>query len=135
MPHLLQQLKEAREEIRVSDLLLAERQKLLDAIPECPDHGGNCIPHALEWIENIKEQNKELLKSLELLKTPDDYRSNTSILTAALQQAVERIKEWRTKAAASSGKSKEVIEEIWHTYFGHAPEMKMIREVLNEFKS
>lgn len=41
------------EELAVTDALLAERQRVLDAIPECPVHGA-CVPHALEWIEEAK---------------------------------------------------------------------------------
>jgi len=43
-----------REELRVTDALLEERQRVLDAIPECPCHGP-CVPHALEWIEKAKK--------------------------------------------------------------------------------
>lgn len=39
-----------REELTVTDKLLADRQRVIDAIPECPDHGTNCVPHALEWV-------------------------------------------------------------------------------------
>jgi hypothetical protein len=42
-----------REELRVTDQLLSERQKLLDAIPPCPEHGG-CLPHALDWIARAR---------------------------------------------------------------------------------
>lgn len=40
--------------VRTLERLLAERDRLLDAIPECPAHGSGCIPHALEWIERLK---------------------------------------------------------------------------------
>ena len=40
-------------ELIVTESLLNERQKLLDAIPECGLH-GKCVPHALEWIEKAK---------------------------------------------------------------------------------
>lgn len=39
-----------REEIAVTDGILAERQRVLEAIPPCELHGSLCIPHALEWI-------------------------------------------------------------------------------------
>lgn len=45
--------KALEQELQVTEALLAERQKLLDAIPECPAHGA-CVPHALEWIEAAK---------------------------------------------------------------------------------
>lgn len=39
--------------LNVNESLLAERQRVLDAIPECPVHGANCVPHAIEWVESI----------------------------------------------------------------------------------
>lgn len=44
-----------REYIQVLKVLLVERDRLLDAIPECPVHGNQCVPHALEWVEAQKE--------------------------------------------------------------------------------
>jgi hypothetical protein len=43
--------EELKEQLRVCNALLDERQRLLDAIPECPVH-GKCVPYALEWISN-----------------------------------------------------------------------------------
>lgn len=40
--------------LNVNEKLLAERQRVLDSIPECPIHGGNCVPHAIEWIDKMK---------------------------------------------------------------------------------
>ena len=42
------------EELRATDELLADRQRVLDAIPPCPVH-GQCVPHALQWIERMKK--------------------------------------------------------------------------------
>ena len=44
-----------RKELAVTDQLLAARNEVLHAIPECPDHGSECIPHALEWLANAKQ--------------------------------------------------------------------------------
>ncbi|MEW6115633.1 MAG: hypothetical protein AB1553_01875 [Nitrospirota bacterium] len=49
--HLLDELQKAQEEIKISDKLLAERNRVLEAIPECPIHGKQCIPHAMDWIQ------------------------------------------------------------------------------------
>ena len=38
--------------LNANEHLLAERQRVLEAIPECPLHGNNCVPHAIEWIES-----------------------------------------------------------------------------------
>ena len=44
------QVAALEEELRITDKLLAERNRLLEAIPPCPMHGSQCVPHALEWI-------------------------------------------------------------------------------------
>ena len=49
-----EELKQLREELEVTDRILAEREKVLNAIPECPVHGSGCVPHAIEWIELAK---------------------------------------------------------------------------------
>ncbi len=36
--------------LNVNEKLLAERQRVLDTIPECPVHGSNCVPHAIYWV-------------------------------------------------------------------------------------
>lgn len=45
-------VSDLEKELEVTDSLLSEREKLLDAIPECSVH-GKCIPHALEWINKM----------------------------------------------------------------------------------
>lgn len=60
------ELKAAKEEIELDDKLLADRNRLLEAIPECPVHGA-CVPHALEWIEKAKALQVELPR-------PDSHR-------------------------------------------------------------
>jgi len=47
---LVRRCADLEEELKVTDRLLTERQKVLDAIPECKAHGKNCVPNALEWI-------------------------------------------------------------------------------------
>jgi hypothetical protein len=46
-------IKELEEEVRIDDQLLATRNALLDAIPACPEHGSGCVPHAMEWVEQM----------------------------------------------------------------------------------
>lgn len=46
-------LTASTERVVVLEKLLNERQRLLDAIPECVAH-GKCVPAALEWIESMK---------------------------------------------------------------------------------
>jgi|GEM_PF-5119463 len=45
-----------KHELEVTDKLLNERQRVLDAIPECESH-GKCVPHAIEWIEEMKAKH------------------------------------------------------------------------------
>lgn len=45
-----------KQELEVTDKLLNERQRVLDAIPECKSH-GKCVPHAIEWIEEMKAKH------------------------------------------------------------------------------
>jgi hypothetical protein len=40
-------------QLELAKQLLDERQRLLDAIPQCPAH-GECVPYALEWIAKAK---------------------------------------------------------------------------------
>ena len=44
------QIEALAKEIKVDDELLAERDRLLDAIPACEAHGNRCVPHAIEWV-------------------------------------------------------------------------------------
>ena len=46
--------QQLREELDITDKLLAERERVLRSIPECPAHGPGCVPHALDWIEQAK---------------------------------------------------------------------------------
>jgi len=41
------------EELRVTNEILAERERLLRAIPECKEHGP-CVPHAIEWVNDAQ---------------------------------------------------------------------------------
>jgi len=45
---------ELKEELLVAEKLLEQRQRVLNAIPDCPTHGANCVPHAIEWIHQAK---------------------------------------------------------------------------------
>jgi predicted kinase len=50
----------------IGDALLGERQRVLDAIPPCPQHGP-CVPHALVWIERAKETARVLKTTREFI--------------------------------------------------------------------
>ena len=39
------------EALDVAYQLLDDRERLFEVIPECPEHGPKCTPHAIEWIK------------------------------------------------------------------------------------
>lgn len=47
---ILARLHAAEEELRITNALLEQRERVLNAIPECPMHGPDCVPHAVEWV-------------------------------------------------------------------------------------
>ena len=55
---------ELREQLRVTESSLAERKRLLDRIPRCPVH-GECVPHAINWVESMRAENAQLRERLE----------------------------------------------------------------------
>lgn len=54
-------VKHLLEDLDVTKKLLAQRQRVLDEIPACPRH-GECVPHALEWIELAKSAMRDCAK-------------------------------------------------------------------------
>lgn len=58
-------LAEAAEELDITNKLLAERERVLNAIPECPTHGSMCVPHALDWVEASKRKIDNLVANCE----------------------------------------------------------------------
>ena len=68
---LRQRIAELEEELTVTDKLLATRQEVLNEIPECPTHGNECMPHALDWIKRAKElevENRKLANRVDDLE-------------------------------------------------------------------
>lgn len=51
---LHEELVRMSEELKTADYLLENRTAVLRAIPECPEHGPQCVPHAIEWVEEAK---------------------------------------------------------------------------------
>ena len=54
--HDVSNYADLKHELEITDKLLEERQRVLDAIPECKVH-GSCVPHAIEWIEEMKTKH------------------------------------------------------------------------------
>ncbi|WP_156948487.1 hypothetical protein [Marinobacterium jannaschii] len=59
--------------LNANEQILTDRQKVLNAIPECPEHGPDCVSHALErkkprFLKNLTEE--QFRYSLERLAEP-----------------------------------------------------------------
>lgn len=54
VPELLTYIDELTEELRITYQLLENSNRVLNAVPECPEHGSGCIPHSVEWVEHAK---------------------------------------------------------------------------------
>lgn len=71
--------EDLKAELEVTDTLLIDRQRVLDAIPECEYHGsGTSSSNALKWIARAKdamrwvESKKSKLKCMAL--SPDEEK-------------------------------------------------------------
>lgn len=70
MTELCRQLE---RELDVTDALLTERNRVLDAIPRCEVHGAQCVPHAIEWIRAAQSASGPTREQVEsLIKRIDD---------------------------------------------------------------
>lgn len=55
-------LDELHHEISVDNNLLDDHKHLLTSIPSCPIHGETCIPHAIEWVRQVKTFGEVIFK-------------------------------------------------------------------------
>ena len=112
------ELADARMEIKADDLIIAERERLLSAIPECPQHGSSCVPHAIEWVNDRlsiaselervraerdalqKEQDDDVLETGHALAMRDTVLEQNEKLAAAL--AAEQAAHTETKKKKDS---------------------------------
>lgn len=49
-------------ELELTDKLYNDMRRVIQAIPECPEH-GECIPHAMDWIERSKNTEDALTQA------------------------------------------------------------------------
>ena len=49
-----------RKALETDEQLLDRRNQVIDAIPPCPEHGPQCLPHCLDWLEDIQTENRRL---------------------------------------------------------------------------
>jgi hypothetical protein len=64
---LIAENKGLAEEVELDNKIIAERDRLLNAIPECAAH-GQCVPYAIQWAKDIQAEAKELLEERDQLK-------------------------------------------------------------------
>lgn len=57
-----QKIKELEDELKITEGLLNEQYRVMDAIPACSVHGNRCVPHAIEWIERVKTLGEIIFK-------------------------------------------------------------------------
>lgn len=77
-------MEDVRKELKVTEELLNDRQRVVDAIPECPTHGANCVPHALAWVDKMKDtlplQQKTFTAPLSLSEHPKCKNEDNSFV-------------------------------------------------------
>ena len=64
---LIKEIDGLREEVEIDNKVIAERDRLLNAIPECAAH-GQCVPHAIQWVKDVQVENSQLLEERDQLK-------------------------------------------------------------------
>lgn len=64
---LIAEIDGLREEVELDNKIIAERDRLLNAIPECAAH-GQCVPHAIQWVKDVQVENSQLLEERDQLK-------------------------------------------------------------------
>jgi hypothetical protein len=89
---LVAERQRLKEELKVTDHLLDERELVLRAIPECPAHGA-CVPHALEWIEKTKGAEAALAQ---LQQEYRDWLTNM-IAVASTEEPATDFSKWITR--------------------------------------
>jgi len=68
------------EEVELDNRIIAERDRLLNAIPECAAH-GQCVPFAIQWVKDIQAEVKELLEERDQLKAENEaLRKQVTVL-------------------------------------------------------
>lgn len=83
---LIAEIDGLREEVEIDNKIIAERDRLLNAIPECAAH-GQCVPHAIQWVRDVQVENSQLLEERDQLKAENER----------LQQFEAAYTEWSNK--------------------------------------
>ena len=83
---LIAEIDGLREEVEIDNKIIAERDRLLNAVPECAAH-GQCVPHAIQWVKDVQVENSQLLEERDQLKAENER----------LQQFEAAYTEWSNK--------------------------------------
>lgn len=108
---LIAEIDGLREEVEIDNKIIAERDRLLNAIPECAAH-GQCVPHAIQWVRDVQVENSQLLEERDQLKAEvepltsqvkalqSDANSYQSGYDAGRAAAKAHADSWRAEAEA-----------------------------------
>jgi hypothetical protein len=77
---------ELEEYVSVLEYLDGSRERLIEALPDCPSHGGGCIPFALAWIAKAKAAGVELTDE----ENDRSMWQSREILRAAIDEIASR---------------------------------------------
>jgi len=53
-PEVQLRLNEIADSIAIMERRIENKERILDALPDCPTHGRGCLTHSIEWIEKVK---------------------------------------------------------------------------------
>lgn len=103
---------ELREHIEVDEKLLRHRAELLAAIPPCAEHGAECVPHAIQWVEWAKESDarwsRMLSKRVEVEQMMFDAARGKRPMPGA-----QELREWALRLGQSGGDDLASLAAAW----------------------
>lgn len=109
------------DEIETGDKIIIERNRLLDAIPACPVH-GQCVPHAIEWVEKAMLMMRELKAENEALRKgmAGDYDLDAwlEFATGKIQKDADRLR-WLRANEFDIGSFHDIQEFNAKAWFEH----------------
>lgn len=121
------ELARAREELNVTDDVLTERMKVMAVIPPCPEHGSNCVPGAVAWVNCAVSRIEELANELAA------SRVRVDALTAALERCIARLEDDRLARAVKQARACDEFEDMDFYHFlelGISADLQIVRAAL-----
>jgi hypothetical protein len=115
------------EEISTADKVIAERDRLIRAIPACPVH-GQCVPHAIEWVEKVLLLMRTLKAEVDSLTREAD-RQYTTI--ESYRSDAERLR-WLRRHEFDIGSYHGVQEHNHQAWFEHIDDESIDRAIAEE---